>query len=497
MGRRAARQLPRHRIHRQARHRAELRKPAARQHRLRGGGDERRRARGAAAALEPRDPRQCPGAVDRHPAAGDGRGAVRRPARCAGGDRSSQRRDPRLRQQAELRSEPLCRRHRRRELEGAERVARQAAAQPGAARRLSTGLHLQAVHGDGGADPGQADAAASDLRPGLFQFRQPPLPRRQGRRPRHGRHVPVDRPVVRHLLLHARQRPRRRPDPRLHGAARPRPAHRYRPERRAARHPALDRVEARRLPQEGSAEVVRRRDDLAGHRPGLQLVHDAAAGPGGGHARVGRPALQAAPGQGDRELRDARAAAPGRRVAAAAGLEARARRLRPPRDVRRHAGGHLGAGIPEHALPVGRQDRHGTGDPDQAGREVRRRQARRAPPRPCALHRLRAAREPADRARTGGRERGLRRRRGGADRPPRVRLRALRPVPERGRHRRDAAGPVVGADRPAAGDRRGAAAGTTVDGAVVPAAAAAASAAAAAASAASAPQRVAMVAKPR
>ena len=43
--------------------------------------------------------------------------------------------------------------------------------------------------------------------------------------------------------------------------------------------PSTD-VEAQRLPQEGTAEVVRRRDDLAGHRPGLQRVHDAAAGAG-------------------------------------------------------------------------------------------------------------------------------------------------------------------------------------------------------------------------
>ena len=53
---------------------------------------------------------------------------------------------------------------------------------------------------------------------------------------------------------------------------------------RAARHPAVDRVEARRLPQEGAAEVVRRRDDLARHRPGLQHLHDAAAGAGDGDA---------------------------------------------------------------------------------------------------------------------------------------------------------------------------------------------------------------------
>ncbi len=220
----------------------------------------------------------------------------------------AQRRDPRLRQQAELRPEPVRRGDRRRELAGAQRIARQAAPEPGAARHLPARLDLQAVHGAGGADARQADAAADDLRPRLLQLRQPPLPRRQGRRPRHGRHVQVDRPVVRHLLLHARQRPRRRRDARLHGAARLRPGHRHRPAGRAARHAAVDRVEAQRLQEEGSAEVVRRRDDLARHRPGLQLVHDAAAGAGAGDGRRGRPALHAAPGARGRELRDARVA---------------------------------------------------------------------------------------------------------------------------------------------------------------------------------------------
>jgi penicillin-binding protein 2 len=40
---------------------------------------------------------------------------------------------------------------------------------------------------------------------------------------------------------------------------------------------AVDRVEAQGLSAEGTAEVVRGRDDLARHRPGLQHVHDAAA----------------------------------------------------------------------------------------------------------------------------------------------------------------------------------------------------------------------------
>ncbi len=174
---------------------------------------------------------------------------------------------------------------------------------------------------------------------------------------------------------------------------------------------------------------------------------------------AGGAASPAAPGARGRALREPHARGPRLQGAAGAGLEARACRGDPQRALRRHPGRHLGQGVRRRAVQVGRQDRHRPGDRDQGQREVQRRPARRAASRPRALHRLRAAREPADRARAGGRERRLRRRRGGADRPPRLRLRALRPVPERGRHRGDAPGPVGGADRPAAGDRRGAAEG--------------------------------------
>ena len=54
-------QLPRHRVHRQARRRAELRDRAARHHRLRGGRNQRRRPRGAApeATSRPRRATRC------------------------------------------------------------------------------------------------------------------------------------------------------------------------------------------------------------------------------------------------------------------------------------------------------------------------------------------------------------------------------------------------------------------------------------------------------
>ena len=48
-------------------------------------------------------------------------------------------------------------------------------------------------------------------------------------------------------------------------------------------------------PKARAAEVVRRRDHLAGHRPGLQQLHHAAAVQRHRHAGVGRAALQAAP----------------------------------------------------------------------------------------------------------------------------------------------------------------------------------------------------------
>ena len=63
------------------------------------------------------------------------------------------------------------------------------------------------------------------------------------RRPRHRRHVQVDRRVVRHLLLHAGRRHADRHDGQLPAAVRLRPDHRHRPRRRAARRAAVDRVE--------------------------------------------------------------------------------------------------------------------------------------------------------------------------------------------------------------------------------------------------------------
>jgi penicillin-binding protein 2 len=52
-----------------------------------------------------------------------------------------------------------------------------------------------------------------------------------------------------------------------------------------ARPAAVHRVEAQGLQAARAAEVVRRRDHLAGHRPGLQQLHHAAAGHGHRHRR--------------------------------------------------------------------------------------------------------------------------------------------------------------------------------------------------------------------
>ena len=130
------RQLQGLRLHRQGRPRAVLRARAARHHRRRGGRGRRRRPRGAHAVAHAAGRRQQPAAVARHQAAGGRRGGVRRPPRRAGRDRARDRRRAGLRLAAGLRPQPVRRRHRRRQLGAAERVARQAAAQPAAARRV-------------------------------------------------------------------------------------------------------------------------------------------------------------------------------------------------------------------------------------------------------------------------------------------------------------------------------------------------------------------------
>ena len=162
-------------------------------------------------------------AVARHQAAAGGREGVRRSARRAGRDRA---RAPATcsrscRSPATIRTSSST--ASTRELGGAQRVARQAAAQPAAARRVSAGLDDQAVPGARArSTSGKRTPQHAIYDPGFFQSAGivVPLPRRQARRPRHGRHVQVDRRVLRHVLLHARERDRHRRHRALHDAAR-------------------------------------------------------------------------------------------------------------------------------------------------------------------------------------------------------------------------------------------------------------------------------------
>ena len=136
-------QLPRHRIHRQARRRTELRGRAARRDRVRGDRDHRRRARRAPPAEQRRDARQQGHAGDRHPAAGARRAAVHGDRRGAGRDRPAQRRDPGLVSKPNFDPNLFVDGIDADNWKRAQRVDRQAA-EPGAARHLPARLDLQA-----------------------------------------------------------------------------------------------------------------------------------------------------------------------------------------------------------------------------------------------------------------------------------------------------------------------------------------------------------------
>ncbi len=82
--------------------------------------------------------------------------------RRAGRDRSVHRRHPCLRLQARLRPQPVRRRHRPGELGCAQQLAGSPDGGPRAGRNLSARLHLQTLHGAGGAAVGQTHAAIYD-----------------------------------------------------------------------------------------------------------------------------------------------------------------------------------------------------------------------------------------------------------------------------------------------------------------------------------------------
>ena len=120
---------------------------------------------------------------------------------------------------------------------------------------------------------------------------EPPLPRLEEGRSRHGQHAQGDRRVLRHVLLRRRRSPWDRPDARLPDRVRARRRDRHRHRGRAIGARALEGLEEGRLQASRSADVVPRRDGDRGHRPGLHARDTAAARADGGDDR--RPAASA------------------------------------------------------------------------------------------------------------------------------------------------------------------------------------------------------------
>ena len=347
------------------------------------------------------------------------------------------RRGAGLRQQADLRPQPVCRRHRHRKLAGAERVDRQAAAEPGAARHLPARLDLQALHGDGGAADRQARAQHHHQRHRLLHVWRPPFrqPRRRAGLARWT--CTAHRQVEQRLLLLAGQRDGRGPDARLHEAAGLRPDHRHRHPRRSARRAAQPGVEAQATTRAPSSKKWYAGETISlGIGQGynnftmLQLAQATAI------AGQQRRQAQAAPGDrhpGRHDARDARRCQPIRPKTWATSPSNVA--VDPQGAGRRDAGGHLGAGVCRRRLPERRQDRH------RAGRDHRR---RRTKYNAAKLeehqrdHALYMAFAPADDPKialaviveNAGWGAGV----GRADCAARVRLLAAGPVPERGGH---------------------------------------------------------------
>jgi hypothetical protein len=145
-------------------------------------------------------------------------------------------------------------------LADAQRVHRQASAEPGAARHLPAGFDLQAVHGAGGAADRQAFGQHHHQRRRLLELWWPCVP--QPRRPRAGPrgHAPEHRQVKQRVLLLAGQRAGRGHDARLHEATGFRAVHGHRHPGRGARRAAQPGLEAQLLQAARAEKVVRRRD---------------------------------------------------------------------------------------------------------------------------------------------------------------------------------------------------------------------------------------------
>ena len=197
--------VSRHRAHRQARHRTEIRGGTARHDRLRRGRDHGRWPRGAHAEAHAVAARQQPDAFDRHRAAAGRRKGLRQASWRADRDRTGDRGRAGLRIDAQFRPQPVRRRHRPEALGRTQRRPRQTAAEPRTARDLSDRVDLQAVPGDGGTAYGQAAARAGDPGQRHLRVRQSHIPRFEQGAAGCREHARVDRQVERHLLLHARQ----------------------------------------------------------------------------------------------------------------------------------------------------------------------------------------------------------------------------------------------------------------------------------------------------
>ena len=342
-------------------------------------------------------------AVDRHQAAGRWprpRSATaaarwsrssRRPATCS-----------RSCQQAGLRPEPVRRRHRPGELGGAERIARQAAAQPAAARRLSAGLDDQAVPRARRADVGQAHAARrrSPI-PGYFQLAGAAHRFRDDKPGGHGmvdmyKSIVVSCDTYYYLLASDTDIDDTH---RFMSTAGLRPQDRHRHRGRAAGHAAVARMEAaalrRREVPRGAPQVVPRRLDLRRHRPGLQRVHADAARARDRDDRQRRRRVPAAPRQAHRGRED-------RRGAHRSSASRRTRSRSSPSTWRSSATRSSASTRKARARRAFRGATYTSGGKTGTaqvylaqGREVQGAQGRRAAARPRVVHRLRAGRQAA------------------------------------------------------------------------------------------------------
>ncbi len=164
-------------------------------------------------------------------------------------DRSAHRRCHCPRQHPRIRSQCVCPRPDDQAIRCSAKRHRQAADQPGAARRLPAGLHRQAVLRVGGAEIRRHDSGADHILPRTFQPARlgPSVPGLEAEGPRHDFDAPRHPAILRRVFLHGGEQARHRSDARFHGHLRIRRPHRHRYSGRKARIDALDRMEAARL----------------------------------------------------------------------------------------------------------------------------------------------------------------------------------------------------------------------------------------------------------